>query len=90
MQADFKEKIECKTSSRVWTRSPSVFALSAPLYKPFQNLFHPLDIKQILLQVNRTSHEGEYLVDSGNRPLNIRGRTGSIRLSSFDGKSPWS
>jgi len=26
--------------------------------------------------VNRTSHEGEYLVDSGNRPLNIRGRTG--------------
>ena len=26
--------------------------------------------------MNRASHEGEYLVDSSNRPLNIRGRTG--------------
>ena len=28
------------------------------------------------VQVNRASHEGEYLVDVNNRPLNIRGRTG--------------
>ena len=28
------------------------------------------------VQVNRASHEGEYLVDVDNRPLNIRGRTG--------------
>ena len=28
------------------------------------------------MQVNRASHEGEYLVDATNRPLNIRGRTG--------------
>ena len=28
------------------------------------------------VQVNRASHEGEYLVDTSNRPLNIRGRTG--------------
>ena len=26
--------------------------------------------------MNRPSHEGEYLVDSNNRPLNIHGRTG--------------
>ena len=26
--------------------------------------------------MNRASHEGEYLVDTSNRPLNIRGRTG--------------
>lgn len=26
--------------------------------------------------MNRTSHEGEYLVDGNNRPLNIHGRTG--------------
>ena len=30
----------------------------------------------LTVQVNRASHEGEYLVDATNRPLNIRGRTG--------------
>ena len=29
-----------------------------------------------LVQVNRVSHEGDYLVDMANKPLNPRGRTG--------------
>ena len=29
-----------------------------------------------VVQVNRASWEGEYLLDRHNRPLNIRGRTG--------------
>ena len=28
------------------------------------------------MQVNRVSHEGDYLVDMANKPLNPRGRTG--------------
>ena len=31
---------------------------------------------QVVVQVNRVSHEGEYEVDDSNRPLNPWGRTG--------------